>query len=153
MEKLLITSNISLCHIFSSPLSTKCSWWAFVIAQCPSSVVHNFFNLLLLNHWTILDETWQGCSLDKALPKLFKRLNSTHYSGCHGNQKEKNSKIFFSETRRHRAWYLICSISYWTSTRILHMMPLVLKLAPPRGSQVWNIGTKKENFKILLLWN
>ena len=60
-----------------------------------SCVVHNFFkHLLLLNHWANLDETWQGCSLGKALPKLFKRLISTHNSGCHGNQKEKNSKIF-----------------------------------------------------------
>ena len=59
----------------------------------PSCVVHNFFkHLLLLNHWANLDETWQGCSLGEALPKLFKRLNSN--SGCHGNQKEKNSKIF-----------------------------------------------------------
>ena len=52
-----------------------------------SCVVHNFFkHLLLLNHCANLDETWQGCSLGKALPKLFKRLNSTHNSGCHGNQ-------------------------------------------------------------------
>ena len=80
---------------FLAHLSTKCSWWAFVIAQCPSSVVHNFFkHLLLLNHWANLDETWQGCSLGEALPKLFKRLNSSHNSGCHGNQKEKNRKIF-----------------------------------------------------------
>ena len=61
----------------------------------PSCVVHNFFkHLLLLNQWVNLDETWQGCSLGEALPKLFKRLNSNHNSGCHGNQKEKNSKIF-----------------------------------------------------------
>ena len=60
-----------------------------------SSVLHNFFkHLLLLHHCTNLDETWQGCSLGEAVPKLFKRLNSTHNSGCHGNQKEKNSKIF-----------------------------------------------------------
>ena len=60
----------------------------------PSCVIHNFFKHLLLNHWANLDETWQGCSLGEALPKLFKRLNSNHNSGCHGNQKEKNSKIF-----------------------------------------------------------
>ena len=73
-----------------------------------SSGVHNFFkHLLLLNHWANLDETWQGCSMGEALPKLFKRLNSTPNSGCHGNQKEKklekSLKIFFSESRRHRA--------------------------------------------------
>ena len=71
-------------------------------------VIHNFFkHLLLLNHWANLDETWQGCSLDEALPKLFKRLNSNHNSGCHGNQNEKKMakslKIVFSETRWHRA--------------------------------------------------
>ena len=60
-----------------------------------SCVVHNFFkHLLLLNHSANLDETWQGYSFGEALPKLFKGLNSNHNSGCHGNQKEKNSKLF-----------------------------------------------------------
>ena len=58
-----------------------------------SCVVHNFFKHLL-NHWANLDETWQGCSLGEALPKLFKRLNSNHNSGCHGNKKENNNRIF-----------------------------------------------------------
>ena len=63
---------------------------------CHSScVVHNFFkHCLLPNHWANLDETWQECSLGEALPKVFKRLNSNHNSGCHGNLKEKYSKIF-----------------------------------------------------------
>ena len=57
--------------VFLAHLSTKSSWWAFVIAQCPSCVVHNFFkHLLLLNHLANLDETWQGCSFGEALPKL-----------------------------------------------------------------------------------
>ena len=38
----------------------------------------SFKHLLLLNHWANLDETWKGCSLGEALPKLFKRLNSNH---------------------------------------------------------------------------
>ena len=72
------------------------------VARCPSCAVrrpscfvHNLFkHLLLLNHWANLNETWQGCSLGEALPKLFKRLNSSLKSGYHGNQNEKNSKIF-----------------------------------------------------------
>ena len=65
------------------------------VVRHPSCIVHNFFkHLLLLNHWANLDETWQGYSLGEALPKLFKRLNSNHNSGCHGNEKENNSKIF-----------------------------------------------------------
>ena len=82
------------------------------VVRRASCVVHNFFkHLLPLNHWANPDETWQGCSLDKALPKLFKRLNSNHNSSCHGNQNEKKKpkslKIFFSETRRHRA-LIVC---------------------------------------------
>ena len=81
-KKLLISSNFSFSHLLAL-LNMKCSWWAFVIAQCPSSVVrrvvHNFFkHFLLLNHGASLDETWQGCFLGEALPKLFKRLNSSH---------------------------------------------------------------------------
>ena len=77
--------------VFSSP-EHKVLMVSF--CDCPmSGVVHNFFkHLLLLKHWANLDETWQGCSLGEALPKLFKRLNSSHNSGCHGN--EKNSKTF-----------------------------------------------------------
>ena len=98
------------CFFFSSPEHK-----VLMVSFCdrpmsgvrrPSCVVHNFFkHLLLLNHWANLDDTWQGCSLGEALPKLFKRLNSNHNSGCHGNQKEKiakSLKIFFSETRRYR---------------------------------------------------
>ena len=85
--------------LFSSPehellMVSFCDRSMSVVRRA-SSVVHNFFkHLLLLNHWANLDETWQGCSLGEALPKLFKRLNSSHNSGCHGNQKEKNRKIF-----------------------------------------------------------
>ena len=69
-----------------------------VVRRAPS-VDHNFLkHLLLLNHRANLDETLQGCSLGEALPELFKRLNSTHNSSCHGNQKEnkkaKSLKIF-----------------------------------------------------------
>ena len=89
----------SVVYIFSSPehkviMVSFCDCPMFSV-RCASSVVHNFFkHLLPLNHWANLDETWQGCSLTEALPKLFKRLNSNHNSGCHGNQNEKNSKIF-----------------------------------------------------------
>ena len=94
------------CYFFSSPehkvlMVSFCNRpmsgvrRASSVVRRPSCVVHNFFkHLLLLNQWANLDETWQGCSLGEALQKWFKRLNSTHNSGCHGNQKEKNSKIF-----------------------------------------------------------
>ena len=90
-------SNVS--QFFSSPehevLMVSFCDRSMSVVRRPSCIVHNFFkHLLLLNHWANLDETWQGCSLGEALPKLFKRLNSSHNSGCHGNQKEKNRKIF-----------------------------------------------------------
>ena len=96
---LLCRFLIHFMYIFSSPehevlMVSFCDRSMSVVRRA-SCVVHNFFNhLLLLNHWANLDETWQGCSLGEALPKLFKRLNSSHNSGCHGNQKEKNRKIF-----------------------------------------------------------
>ena len=103
-SKILLSSNelnaeydiiTSYVLIFSSPEHK-----VLMVSFCdrpnwrPSCVIHNFFKHLLLNHRANLDETWQGCSLGEALPKLFKRLNSNHNSGCHGNQKENNSKIF-----------------------------------------------------------
>ena len=94
---ILHTLILHTLELFSSPEHK-----ALMVSFCdrpmsgvrrPSCVVHNFLkHLLLLNHWANLDETWQGCSLGEALPKLFKRLNSTLNSGCHGNQKEKKKK-------------------------------------------------------------
>ena len=75
--------SVSQLQLVSSPVRRPC------VIRRASCVIHNFFKRLLLNHWANLDETWQGCSLGEALPKLFKRLNSNHNSGCHGNQKEK----------------------------------------------------------------
>ena len=45
-------------------------------------------------------------------------------------------------------WYLVCSISLWTSTKFVHMMVLRSRLVPLQG-QSWNIGAKKSKFKIL----
>ena len=105
-------SSVSFCFmlLFSSPerkvlMVSFCDRPMFSVHR-PSCIVHNFFKqFLLLNHWANLNETWQRCSLGEAQPKLFKKLNSTHNSGCHGNKKKtiaKSLKIFFSETRRHR---------------------------------------------------
>ena len=69
------------------------SWVASLNIGTKLSSVNNFFKHLLLNHWASLDETWQGSSLDKALQNLFKEFNSTHNSGCHGNQKEKMQNL------------------------------------------------------------
>ena len=68
-------------------------------------------------------------------------------------QRSPSSKFFFSETVWHKdlifgMWRLFVDLY-----QVCRKMPLGSKLAPPRGSQVWNIGTKNENFIILLLWN
>ena len=53
--------------------------------------------------------------------------------------KMQTSKFFFSESVE--LWYLVCSISLWTTTKFVHMMPLGSKLAPLIGSQD---GTKEQ---------
>ena len=74
-RKMVSLFSSFLQHIFSSPEHE-----VLMVSFCdrPMSVVHNFFKHLLLNHRANLDETWQGCSLGESLPKLFKRLNSSH---------------------------------------------------------------------------
>ena len=56
------------------------------------SAYPQIFKYLLLNLCANLNETWQGCSLGDALPKLLKELNSTYNSGCHDNKKGKIAK-------------------------------------------------------------
>jgi hypothetical protein len=45
-------------------------------------------NLLVKNHLSNFNQTWQDWSLRKALPKLLKEIQFMRKSGCHGNQKE-----------------------------------------------------------------
>ena len=74
--------------------------------QRRASVNYFFKHLLLPIHKANLDETWQGCSLGKALQKLFKDFNSFQNSGCDGNLTKINAKslkTIFPETRRRRA--------------------------------------------------
>ena len=64
---------------------SRCSQWTWflvhlcrklkctiVIMRCPSSVVVNFsyFRLLLWNHWTEFNETWQEARIQRPLPSL-----------------------------------------------------------------------------------
>jgi hypothetical protein len=92
--------KIFSCFLFSSPEDN-----VLMVSFCngPLSVVHgpcvhpcanNFLKqLLLLNHLAKFVETLQGCFLHKALPKIFKELNSIKNSGCHGNRKILFTKI------------------------------------------------------------
>ena len=140
-----------------------CSNNAHGVKTCPAPRVtslsigtkkENFKNLLLWNlkAWSL--DIWYVASPSGPLPSLFKWCPwGQNWPHPGGHKFEHRNKIFFSETRCIELWYLLCDISLWTSTKIVHMMPLGSKLATPRGSQVWNIGTKKENFKDLLLWN
>ena len=51
--------------------------------------------------------------------------------------KEYKFQIFSSlKVEGLQLWYLVCSISYWTSTKFVNKMPLGSKPAPPLGSQV-----------------
>ena len=82
-DELLVTS------FFLAHLSTTCSWGAFRVVRCLSSVVNNFFkHLLLPNRWANLDQTWQECSLGGPLQTLFAEYDSIKNSGCHGNKIE-----------------------------------------------------------------
>ena len=115
-----MTSNFFFSHNVFYPiwhllahLSTKCSWWTFVIAQCPASVVRRALSTISLNifsSWTtgpILmklgrDVPWvkfyQSCSRDW-IPIIT-------LVGMATNRKKIAIffKIFFSETRRHRTF-------------------------------------------------
>ena len=67
---------------FLAHLSTTCSRGAFWVVMCPSCVVNNFFeHLLLQNCWANLDQTWHKCSVGGPLKKLFTEFDSTKNSG------------------------------------------------------------------------
>ena len=80
---------------FLSHLSTTCSRGAFRVVRCPSCVMNNFFkHLLLPNRWANLDQTYQECSLECSLLKLFTEFDSIKNSGSHGNKIEFFKQFF-----------------------------------------------------------
>ena len=54
----------------------------------------------------------------------------------HRNKESHISKFFSSELEGIELWYLVFSISLWTSAKFIYMMLVGSKLAPPWGSQV-----------------
>ena len=67
----------------------------------------------------------------------------------HRNKERKFHSFSSLKLERLELWYFISSISLWTSTKFVHMMPLGSKLVPPQGVTRLNLGTKQTNFKIL----
>ena len=96
----------------------------------------------------LLVDLYQDCSYDA--PGVKTGLAPGVTSSKHRNKDGKLQNSSFLKLEGVEVWYLVCGISYWTCTKIVHMMPLRSKLAPPWESQVQNIQTNKENFKILL---
>ena len=80
-------------------------------------------------------------SLSRPLPSLYiwcswakKWPSPTSHKLEHRN-KDSKLQNYSQKVEGMEPWYLVCSISLWTSTKFVHMMPLWLKLALPRGSQ------------------
>ena len=90
-----VNEVIILACLFLAHLSTTCSRGAFRVVMCPSCVVNNFFeHLLLPNRRANLDQTWQECSLGGPLQNLFTEFDSIKISGCHGNEIEFFKQFF-----------------------------------------------------------
>ena len=63
--------------------------------MCPSCIINNFFKCLLLpNGWANLNQTWQDCSLESPLQKLFTEFDPFKNSGYHSNKMEFFQQFF-----------------------------------------------------------
>ena len=74
-----------------------------------------------------------------------------------GLYQENMKKIFWSETTRPRASifsmeprYLVCSITYWTSTKLIEIIPVVPKMVPSQR-RIFYISLDRGNIKNLLV--
>ena len=99
--------------------------------------------------------------LSKDVPwvKLYKNFSRNlipPITGCHDNKKEKNAKslkIISSEARRRRALIFVVKHLLVDLYRVCPNYAPGAKYGPAPGVTSSNKGTKKENLKILLLWN
>jgi len=99
-----LKGNVSFCHHFASV-----------------SVNFSYFHLLLWNHWTDLDQTWQKCSLG-GLPSdlLFWCRSEIQLwkSSCHKIPSRWNCNI-------------IEMMSVWSSTKFVIFVPIAYPRWPP----------------------
>ena len=101
------------------------------------------FKIFLLWKWEAYSfDFWYVASPNEPLPSLLIWCPWGQNWPCPGGHmlehRNKDSKLQnFSSLKLEGAelWYLVCSISFWTSTKFVHMMPLGSILAPPLGSQ------------------
>ena len=73
---------LKACWCFLAHLTWR-FMWAVAITWCPSSV-RKHFNLLLENHWSKWDQTWQECSFAWSNQVLLLSLRSVIQHGCQG---------------------------------------------------------------------
>ena len=75
--------------LFLTHLSMKCSG---EFCDHPMCIVH-CPQFLQTSSPAKDNEAWQGCSWDEALPKLFKRLNSSYNTGFHGKENRGQQNL------------------------------------------------------------
>ena len=71
-------------YLFSSPGPKGRVSFCHHFASVVVSVNFSYLHLLLWNHWTDLDQTWQKCSLGGPLPDLLFWCRSEIQHGCQG---------------------------------------------------------------------
>jgi hypothetical protein len=109
-EEIICMDSVSVGRVFFCiPKSTSCSignsfyattasamQWHIVIHLCVLCVyvcvLYTLYselkNLLVKNHKSNFNQTWQDWSLGEGLPKLLREFHFIQKSGYHGNQKE-----------------------------------------------------------------
>ena len=115
--------------LFLAHLSTKCSWWAIVVSQCPSSVVRRQQLLLKPTPPTPLGQlTWYlvGCIRRSGLvdQKYLKSFRSEIQDGHHGRHLEN---IFFASSPEPKGQLtpnLLGSIRVTCRSKIAKVVPI-----------------------------
>ena len=117
--------------------------------------IENFKNLLVRNHWTNFNITWQKCFLGDSLSRLFKQSWFVEKLGCYFPYIfiRKKLKIFLSETVGPFSILLDRNISLVTLYQDCSSCLDMTKNMAARGQSLFSLYIYIEKFKNLLVRN
>ena len=110
-----------------------------------------------INHKSLSLDIWYVASPSGPLPSLFKLCPWGQKRPCPGvtcltlayiGKNMKKSSCL--KPQGLEPWCLVCSITLWTSTKFVQIMPLRRKMAPPRGHMFY-IGLYWEKHENIFL--
>ena len=107
-----------------------------------SLYIEHFKNLLIINHWTDFNTTWQECCLGDPLKRLFKTSRFVKKNKTKQKNKKTKKKKKKKKNMAARGWNLFSLSIYMEDFKNLLVKPLDRFQCKLAGMFFWRLSTK-----------